>query len=94
MDMVTVRLLGLLKNTVNKEYIELDIDEKETTLKQLLKILREQYEELSIAIDEKYRLKPGFLAFINDIDYMVLEKENTKIKNSDVIVLMPISHGG
>ena len=92
--LVTIKLLGILKNSIGKDEIVLDLNNDNYSLSDILRLLKEKYKELSIAIDESNKLKPGFIAFINDIDYMALNREKTRIRNNDTVTLMPISHGG
>ncbi len=88
-----IRLLGSLKLYAGKEEIEIDVKE-ETRLREVLKDLVRREPSLSRAIEQDGKVKPGYLIFINDADYMVFEGLETVVRNSDVITILPISHGG
>ncbi len=49
---------------------------------------------LSRAIEDDGKIKPGYLVFINDADYMVYQGLETEVGDEDTITIMPVSHGG
>lgn len=88
-----IRLLGSLKLYAGKEVIEINVD-REIRLRDLLRDLVKREPALSRAIEESGKIKPGYLLFINDADYMVFDGLETVVRDSDVITIMPVSHGG
>ncbi|MEM4969999.1 MAG: MoaD/ThiS family protein [Sulfolobales archaeon] len=88
-----IRLLGSLKLYAGKEEIEMKID-REVRLRDVLRDLVRREPSLSRAIEEDGRVKPGYLIFINDADYMVFEGLETIVRDSDIITILPVSHGG
>lgn len=88
-----IRLLGPLKLYAGKEEIEIDV-KGEAKLREVLKDLVKRESSLSRAIEQDGRVKPGYLIFINDADYMVFEGLETVVRNSYVITILPVSHGG
>ncbi len=47
--------------------------------------------ELGI-VDEKGRVKPGYIVLVNDVDIRVVE--DRALSRDDVIKVIPINHGG
>ncbi|PWV37319.1 MAG: hypothetical protein DJ555_02860 [Desulfurococcaceae archaeon] len=88
-----IRLLGSLKVYSGKEELVIKIDGK-VKLRDLLVSLVKLEPSLSRAIEADGRVKPGYLVFINDADYMVYQGLDTEVSDEDIITLMPISHGG
>jgi len=88
-----VRLLGSLKVYAGKEELEIEVSEG-AKLREVLALLVKREPSLSRAIEEDGRVRPGYLVFINDADYMVFEGLETPLKNSDVVTILPVSHGG
>jgi len=90
---VKIRLLGSLKVYTGKEELEIDIGEG-AKLRDVLALLVKREPSLSRAIGEDGRVRPGYLVFINDADYMVFEGLETLLRKGDVVTILPISHGG
>ncbi|HWQ17709.1 MAG TPA: MoaD/ThiS family protein [Sulfolobales archaeon] len=88
-----IRLLGSLKIYSGKEELVLKIDGK-VKLRDLLASLVRLEPSLSRAVEIDGKIKPGYLVFINDADYMVYQGLDTEVGDEDTITLMPISHGG
>lgn len=93
MIQLRVRLLGSLKVYAGKEELEIEVSEG-AKLREVLALLVKREPSLSRAIEEDGRVRPGYLVFINDADYMVFEGLETPLKNSDVVTILPVSHGG
>jgi molybdopterin converting factor small subunit len=88
-----IRLLGSLKAYAGREEIEMTIEDK-VRLRDVLANLIKIEPSLSRAIESDGSLKPGYLIFINDADYMVFNGLETLVGSGDVITILPISHGG
>lgn len=88
-----IRLLGSLKVYSGKEEIELEVSGK-TRLREVLSKLVKLEPSLSRAIEDDGKIKPGYLVFINDADYMVYQGLETEVGGGDIITIMPVSHGG
>jgi len=90
---IRIRYLGSLSLLVGKDEEVLDIESEKVTIKDLLIELVKRYEKLIRAIDPRGRIKPGYLLFINEIDYLILGLDHM-LKDGDEAIIMPISHGG
>jgi molybdopterin converting factor small subunit len=88
---IKVRYLGSLSIEITSE--EEYIFDQEISLRDLLKKLLERHEKLERVISSKGDLKPGYMMFINEIDYQLIGLDYV-FKESSEIVIMPISHGG
>ncbi|MCE4620859.1 MAG: hypothetical protein F7B95_00265 [Desulfurococcales archaeon] len=87
MHKIRVRLLASLKEAVGgSEYIEVEAGD----WREALRILRGRYPALANALDENGEPKPGFMVFVDGVDYR-LAPRNSKPKE---IALLPITHGG
>lgn len=93
MGHLKIRLLGSLKTYAGKEEIEIAVEDR-VKLRDVLASLLKIEPMLSRAIESDGSLKPGYLVFINDADYMVFDGLETLVGSGDVITILPISHGG
>jgi len=84
--------LGGLKRLAG-ESIELTI-EKPVKLRDLINMLLEKLPGASEFLDPVKGVKPGFLMFINGVDYSLLGGIDATIDNDDVIHVVPVNHGG
>jgi len=85
--MVTVKFVGGAKKSFSTDQLELDIDD--ITIEKLLEIL----------LDIKPKNTPTFdtnniLIAVNGADSSAMEGKKTLIKNSDLISIIPVIHGG
>ena len=85
--MVTVKFVGGAKKSFSTDQLELDIDD--VTIEKLLEIL----------LDIKPKNTPTFdtnniLIAVNGADSSAMEGKKTLIKNSDLISIIPVIHGG
>jgi len=82
--MIKVRAYGHIRSSLGKDEFEINRDEME--VKEILNTIRFSLKlELSL---------PALLIIVNGVEISALEKENTVVKSSDEIVLIPVSHGG
>jgi hypoxanthine phosphoribosyltransferase len=84
---VKIKLLAALKESANNnEVVEIDaLNWKEALIKLLNK-----YPKLSGVIDSNGEPKPGFIMFVDGIDYR-LKNDNEEAKE---IYILPVNHGG
>ena len=85
--MVTIKLVGGAKKSFSTDQLELDIGD--ITIENLLQRLLEIKPENTPTLDTN-----NILIAINGIDSSALEGKETKIKNSDLISIIPVIHGG
>lgn len=90
---VKIELLGVLRSILNRDFIEVKLEEG-LTIGEVLRIAASKYEQLREAIDELGNLKTTYLLFINGKDVSLLGGNNYKVKDGDVLTLIPVSHGG
>ena len=106
---IKIRFTGELRNIFNKEEIILQIEEKEreVTLKSILNeflkmqdidknsIIKILLDSNANGNDIKHEdLNSTTIILINEFDYRVFEGLDTKIKENDIITLIPTIHGG
>lgn len=91
-----MRLLGHLKQRAGFSEIDVDIQNEET-LPHFLQTLSSIYPTLQEVVKAflEGRRYGEYLLLINDVDANVYDKiDDIVIKNSDVITIVPVVHGG
>lgn len=91
---LTVKLIGSLRAIVDNDVIRVGIHKSPITVVEFLRLLVRKYDGLTTILDERGRLKPSFLLFINNVDYALLGGENASLKCGDIIAIVPVVHGG
>jgi hypoxanthine phosphoribosyltransferase/molybdopterin converting factor small subunit len=87
---VRIRLLASLKELADgKKIVEIEAEDWRDALIKL----REKYPGFSNVIDEKGVPKPGYIVFIDGIDYRIYKNIKSDSKPKE-IVLLPVNHGG
>jgi molybdopterin converting factor small subunit len=95
---VEIELLGQLKSLAGKQRISVKLDsEIKPTLSTVIRNLSDQLgsefeENVADLNSDKPRLKA--LVLKNNIEVSALERLETKIKEGDRLVIIPITHGG
>jgi len=90
MSYVKVKLIPPLDKEVGSKEINVSMKEN-TTVFDILNELSLEY-KVRLVIDND--LNPGYLVLLNDKDINVLEGLKTKVKNGDILIIIPVSHGG
>ena len=85
--MVTIKLVGGARKSFSTDQLELDIDD--VTIEKLLEILLERKPKNTPTLDTN-----NILVAVNGADSSAMEGKMTRIKNSDLISIIPIIHGG
>ncbi len=85
--MVTIKLVGGARKSFSSDQLELDIDD--VTIEKLLEILLETKPKNTPTLDTN-----NILVAVNGADSSAMEGKMTRIKNSDLISIIPIIHGG
>jgi tRNA threonylcarbamoyladenosine modification (KEOPS) complex Cgi121 subunit/molybdopterin converting factor small subunit len=85
--MITVKFLGGAKKSFLVD--SLTIDENDLTIQQLLNFLVKKKPKNSINLDIN-----NLLVAVNGIDSSAIDGLFTKLKNNDVVSIIPIIHGG
>jgi molybdopterin synthase sulfur carrier subunit len=92
---VTLRFVGALRRASGAE--ELDFDCREgASLMDLLKALTKERRALrrSLLDEQLDEPKPNALMLVNGREISVLDGLETKVKDGDEVVFVPIVHGG
>ena len=85
--MVTIKLVGGAKKLFSTDQLELDIDD--ITIEKLLEKLLEIKPKNTPTFDTN-----NILVAVNGADSSAMEGKLTRIKNSDLISIIPVIHGG
>ncbi len=85
--MVRVRFLASLREATGTP--EATIDSESADVREILKDLRRRYPGLSNVIDPDGRVRPGYLVFVDGVDYRLYEGGKPR-----EIVILPVNHGG
>ncbi len=85
--MVTVKFVGGAKKSFSTDQLELDIND--VTIEKLLELLLEIQPKNTPTFDTK-----NILIAVNGADSSAMEGKMTLIKNSDLISIIPVIHGG
>ncbi len=90
---VKVRFLGFLARLYGSDEVTLEVPE-DSTFKDLLENLVKRKSRFKNAVLNGGDVRGTVLTLINQKDIAVLSGLNTKLKNGDEIVFVPVSHGG
>ncbi len=85
--MVTIKLVGGARKSFSTDQLELDVDD--VTITNILEMLLEIKPKNTPSLDTN-----NILIAVNGADSSALEGKMTRIKNSDLISIIPIIHGG
>jgi len=85
--MITVKLVGGAKKSFSTE--QLQIDKSDISIKELIDLLLELKPADTPDLDTE-----NILIAINGTDSSAMEGKSTKIKNNDLVSIIPIIHGG
>ncbi len=86
-----VKFIGVLSFFAGVDSLKIEADE-ESTIKDLLNSLCQKYEENFEEIVCSNRGE--VLILINDMEVSILDGWRSKLHDEDVVVLIPVSHGG
>ena len=87
MAQVRIRLLGALKERTNGKQ---EVWVEARSWSEALRALLASYPQLSVAVDDRGRPRPGFLVFVDGVDCRLLD-EGAPANEVD---LLPVNHGG
>lgn len=90
---VRVELLGTLRKALNTEYLNLRVP-CGIRVRELFITLRKEKPQLADAINAEGSLLPTYLLFINGVDAELVGGQEYRLKDGDVLTLIPITHGG
>jgi len=94
---VRVRLIGVLGNLAGRDSLEIEIQEDRTVAQVVEKLIGiVGRTEFAAAIVDRDLNDPtsNTLIIVNNKDISALDGVKTKLKNTDEVVFIPISHGG
>ncbi|HSD05382.1 MAG TPA: KEOPS complex subunit Cgi121 [Nitrosopumilaceae archaeon] len=85
--MITVKLLGGAKKSLSADKIEFEKDD--STVSELLDLLQNKIEKNMPPLDME-----NMLVAVNGVDSSALDGFATKLKNGDIVTIIPVIHGG
>lgn len=85
MGMVRVRFMGALKDVVGRDYVDVEASDWVEALKHV----RNLNPRLSNVLDVGGEPKPGYMVFVDGVDYRIAERGPAK-----EIIILPVVHGG
>ena len=85
--MITVKFVGGAKKSFSTE--KLEINESDITIHKLLDLLLEKKPSDTPELDTE-----NILIAVNGVDSSAIEGKETKIKNNDLVSIIPVIHGG
>ena len=93
---IEVELLGVLQKAANKKTMRLEFDGVVAVKDVILKLTSLFSPEFKQALidPELNDPRPNVLVLLNGKEINVLNGLDTRVKNGDELVLIPVSHGG
>jgi molybdopterin synthase sulfur carrier subunit len=92
---LTVRFIGSLRASANKNKLTLELGKKVSVREVIMRIIEEQPKLKRALIDpELDDPRINSLMLINGKEISVLDGVDTKLKDGDELVLIPVVHGG
>jgi len=94
---VRVRLVGVLRNLAGRDSLEIEVQEDRTiaeVVKKLIDLVGKTEFEAAIVDRDLNDPTSNTLIIVNNKDISALDGLKTQLKDTDEIVLIPISHGG
>ncbi|MEM0043649.1 MAG: KEOPS complex subunit Cgi121 [Sulfolobales archaeon] len=88
---IKVRFLGSLALILGREE-SYTFNERISLRKLLLEILSSR-REFSRAVNNDGSPRPGYLVFVNEVDYQI-QGLDQELRDGDIVTIMPVSHGG
>lgn len=86
-----VELIGHLKSVVNKDVLEIKIEDH-ISLFEVLDMLPKELKDILL---EGGKLRSGFLLLLNGSDIRSIDENlETLVSDEDVLTIIPIIHGG
>ncbi len=90
---VKIRFLGFLARLYGCEEAAVEIPEN-CTLRDLMKVIVKRKTKFKNAVLNNEGFKETVLTLINQKDIGVLNGLDTKLKDGDEVIFIPVSHGG
>lgn len=96
---VRIELSGGLELIFKKKEFQLDFknnsENSTVTIKDLVDELKKHIlERPDFFLNKDGTVRPGILVIINDADWELFDKENTKLNDNDVVGFISTLHGG
>jgi molybdopterin converting factor small subunit/tRNA threonylcarbamoyladenosine modification (KEOPS) complex Cgi121 subunit len=85
--MITIKLVGGAKKSFSTDQLELDVDD--ITIEKLLELLLEMKPKNAPTLDIN-----NILIAVNGADSSAMEGKMTKLKDNDLVSIIPVIHGG
>jgi len=96
--MVTIKFFANFREITGKREQKMDLNEKETTVMDVLKQLSDEYgdafKDYIFDPSKPRSLKPQISVMVNGLSIRNLEKLRTRIKDGDTIAILPPVSGG
>lgn len=93
---VEVRLIGILRSISGKSRVSVKLDEPakvEDVIQRLVELLPKRFKQTLID-PELNDPSPNALVLVNGVEISALDNLETRVKDKDKIVLIPVTHGG
>ncbi|HVP41349.1 MAG TPA: MoaD/ThiS family protein [Candidatus Krumholzibacteriaceae bacterium] len=92
---VTVKFVGVLHQVFKKKQVKLKFA-RSPTVKEVIENLAETSSEArkNVLETESSQIHPALLVLVNGKEISALNKADTRVRDSDEIVLISVSHGG
>ena len=89
------RFVGSLRSLSGEEIVTLEL-QKRLSLKEVIKRITEEKPKLNVVfvLSQPEKLRTAVLILVNGKEISVLKGLETKIKNGDELVFVPVLHGG
>jgi molybdopterin synthase sulfur carrier subunit len=92
---VTLKFLGSLRHSAGRDAISLDCKTEISVLDLLTSLAKNVCDLRRNLLDEQFEIpKPSALILVNGKEISILNGLDTKVKNGDEIVFVPVVHGG
>ncbi len=89
-NVVRIRLLASLRELAGgNKVVEVRADD----WKEALKALESRYPKIASILDEEYNPRPGYILFIDGVDYRIYSSVKADKKPKEIVIL-PVNHGG
>lgn len=92
---IKIRMLGVLKKVSGRDEVSLNLD-GELKIKEIIKRILEEINTLGdVLLDPELKdPRPNTIILVNGKDINLIDGLETRIKDGDEIVLIPVVHGG
>ena len=92
---VNVKFLGVLRQVFSKKQMELKFRRSPTVKEVVEKLAETSTEARRNMLDmDSNQVHPALLVLVNGKEISALDKQDTRVRDGDEVVLISVSHGG